>query len=286
MSEALAATLKGRRVRAIGVQAEHFTLAHQSAFAKALGGRSIKAIPHVPAGLRAVKDAGEIRAIRRSIRVAERAFKEMFSQGKRGFVGRCEREVAAELDYRMRLAGASAPAFETIVAAGPHASRPHYRPGGRRIAPDEAVLIDWGAMTDCYCSDLTRVVFTGRIPPKIAEIYEVVLRAQVAGIAAVRAGRACGAVDAAARDVIGRAGWGDNFTHGLGHGIGREIHELPGLVSRMKTRLRAGMVVTVEPGIYLPGVGGVRIEDDVLVSVDGPVRLGSLPTAARAMVLR
>ncbi|MFW5839433.1 MAG: M24 family metallopeptidase, partial [Planctomycetota bacterium] len=177
-------------------------------------------------------------------------------------------------------------AFETIVAAGAHGSLPHYRPGKTKIRPDQAVLIDWGAKVDGYCSDLTRVVFTGTIPPKIEEIYTVVLRAQKAAISAIKAQVSCKAVDAAARKIIEQAGYGEQFIHGLGHGIGLQIHEAPSVGRRSDKRLRQGMVVTVEPGIYLPGVGGVRIEDDVLVEANGQRKLTSLPKTLKTMVLR
>jgi Xaa-Pro aminopeptidase len=149
----------------------------------------------------------------------------------------------------------------------------------------EAVLIDWGARVAGYCSDLTRVVFTGRIPPKLAEVYEVVRRAAEAASASIRPGVACKTPDRAARDVIEQAGYGRQFVHGLGHGIGREVHEAPALARRNADRLRRGMVTTVEPGIYLPGVGGVRIEDDVLVTAGGRRRLSSLPTDLDAAAL-
>jgi Xaa-Pro aminopeptidase len=154
------------------------------------------------------------------------------------------------------------------------------------IRRGQGVLIDWGAKVGGYCSDLTRVVMVGRIPPKVAEIYGVVLRAQQASLATVRPGAACKTPDAAARKVIADAGYGQAFMHGVGHGVGLEIHEGPALGRTQKRRLRSGMVITIEPGIYLPGVGGVRIEDDVLVTARGSRRLSSLPRALAAMVLR
>jgi len=286
MSEAIAEALKGRRVRRLGVQAESFTLLQQDRLAAALPHKRLRAVPGAVASLRLVKDAAEIRTITRAVRIAERAFGELLAAGRRAWVGRRERDLAAELEYRMRLAGADGASFATIVAAGSHASLPHYRPAGRRIRADEAVLVDWGAKAGGYCGDLTRVVFTGRIPPRLARVYEAVRRAQAAGIAAVHAGASLRRVDAAARDVVAEAGWGEQFVHGLGHGLGREIHERPALARTAKGRLRAGMVITVEPGIYLPGVGGVRIEDDVVVTVGGCRRLSRLPRDIRAMSLR
>ena len=286
MPAAIAQALASRRVRRLGVQAERVTLAAAEALAKAIGGRKIRPISGLTDRLREVKDADELRAIGKAVRLAERAFRELIAGGARALVGRTERQVAAELDYRMRRLGASGAAFETMVAAGASSSNPHYSPADVRIRAGQAVLFDWGAMADGYCSDLTRVVFTGRIPLELVEPYEVVLRAQAAGIAAVRPGAACRTVDTDARDVVCRAGYGDRFVHSLGHGVGRQVHEGPALSGSSRQRLREGMVVTVEPGIYLPGVGGIRIEDDVLVTAGGQRRLSSLPRRPAAMILR
>ncbi|MBS3733673.1 MAG: aminopeptidase P family protein [Phycisphaerae bacterium] len=286
LSAAVATVTRQRRLRRLGVQAEDVSLLQRDALARRLRGVRIAAIPHPVAASRAVKDAGEVRAIRRTIRIAQQAFLELLSAGAEGLVGRTERDVAADLDYRMRLGGATGSAFETIVAAGAAAALPHYRPGSRRIRRDQAVLIDWGARAGGYCSDLTRVVVIGRIPPKLARAYDVVRRAQRAGIAAVRPRVKARTVDAAARGVIAEAGFADAFVHGLGHGLGREVHEPPGVSRASQMRLRAGMVVTVEPGIYLPGVGGIRIEDDVLVTPDGWRTLSSLPRTRGVLTLR
>jgi len=286
MPAAVATVLRGRRVRSVGFQAHHLTVAARDGLAEALGGRRLRPVAGVVAELRLVKDAGEVRRIRRAVGAAERAFRGLIAGGADALAGRTEADLAAELDGRMRQAGASGPAFETIVAAGPHASRPHHVPGGRRVRRGEAVLIDWGARVDGYVSDLTRVVFVHRIPPALAEVYDVVRRSQRAGIAAVRPRARCRSIDAAARDVIERAGHGERFVHGLGHGIGLDVHEGPGLHRRNDRPMRSGMVVTVEPGVYLPGVGGVRIEDDVLVTGRGGRRLSSLPTSPEAVTLR
>jgi Xaa-Pro aminopeptidase len=285
MPDPVVKALKGRRIRRLGVQGDHVTVAFRQSLEQKLPTRRVRALANLTGSLRAVKDDGEVRAIRRAIRVAQRAFRELLGLGRRWWIGRRERDLAAELDYRMRLAGADGPSFPTIVAAGAHGSLPHYRPGSTRIGAGDAVLIDWGANVGGYCSDLTRVVFTGTIPPRLAGIHEVVRCAQAAGIAALRAGASCRAVDAAARKVIVEAGYGEQFVHSLGHGLGRQVHEAPGLGRTAKGRLRAGMVVTVEPGIYLPGFGGVRIEDDVLVTRDGARRLSSLPRGIAAMTL-
>ncbi len=286
MLRAIRKELSARRVRRLGIEGGAVSCTLQANLARGLRGVRLKALSGEIPGLREVKDPGELSAIRKAVRVAEGAMRELLTAGRRSFLGRTERQVAAELEYRMRLRGAERSAFETIVAAGANAAMPHYRPGGRRIRAGEAVLIDWGAVVDGYCSDLTRVYFTGRIPSPIARVYEIVLRAQRAGMKALRARATCASSDAAARRVISEAGYGEHFGHGLGHGLGLEVHEGPRVGSRCRQRLRAGMVVTVEPGIYLPGVGGVRIEDDVLITTDGPRRLSRLPRRLSDALLR
>lgn len=285
MLDALAGALKGRRVRKLGFDPRHVTVKLCGDLAEKLGSRKLVEVSDAVSPLRQIKDDGELRIMRRAIRIAETAFKGLCSLGAKNWVGRTERDLAAELECRMCQAGADGVSFPTILAAGAHGSLPHYRPGSTRVKADQAVLIDWGAKVDGYCSDLTRVVFTGTIPAKLREIYEVVRLAQEAGIAAIRPGVSGKAVDAAAREVIVKAGYGDQFGHGLGHGLGREVHEAPGLGKLATARLKSGVVVTVEPGIYLPGMGGVRIEDDVLVTADSVRRLSSLPRNIDAMRL-
>ena len=274
------------RVRRLAFQGVHLTVHVRDTLAGAMPRVKLISVLHVVRALRAVKIDQELRAIRKAIRVAERAFKELLAGGTKAFVGRTERAVAAKLEYLMKAGGADETAFPTILAAGAHGSHCHYQPDSTVIRRDQAVLIDWGARVEGYCSDLTRVVFIGRIPPKIAEIYDVTLRAQRAGIERIRAGVACRNVDAAARAVIEADGFGKEFVHSLGHGIGLVVHESPGLSRTETCRLRSGMVVTVEPGIYLPQIGGVRIEDDVLVTRQGGRRLSSLPRDIEAMVVR
>jgi Xaa-Pro aminopeptidase len=232
------------------------------------------------------KDESEIRAIRKAVRIGEQAFSELTARGAKYWIGRSEKQLAAELEYLMRLGGADEVSFPTIIAVGSHGSLPHYLPAGRRVRRGDPILIDWGARVAGYCGDLTRVVFAGTIPPKIAHLYEVVWKAQQAGIAAIRPGVRCSSVDAAARAVIEQAGLGEKCLHGLGHGLGREVHESPSLGRVDNRPLRAGMVVTVEPGVYWPGLGGVRIEDDILVTARGARWLSTLPRAIEHMVLR
>ena len=188
-----------------------------------------------------------------------------------------EAEIAAELEYQARRFGAKGLSFEPIVAAGPRSALPHATPTQAEIRRGDFTLIDWGVNEGLYMSDLTRVLATGKISPKLRKLYGVVLKAQLAGIDAIRPGVACEDVDAAARAVIEKAGYGKHFGHGLGHGMGLEIHEAPRFAKGQKTVLKPGMIMTVEPGIYFPGWGGIRIEDDVLVTRDGHEVLTSVP---------
>jgi len=223
--------------------------------------------------LRAVKSAGELAAIRAASELADAAFTELIS-GR--FVGRTERELAMALEFGMRRLGAESASFEPIVAGGPHAALPHAQPRDVELAAGELVVIDWGAQLDGYCSDCTRTVAAGRAGDRGQEIYQLVLEAQRHGVEAVRAGAPGREVDAVAREMIEAAGHGEQFGHGLGHGVGLEVHEAPRLSQRSESVLDAGNVVTVEPGVYLPGELGVRIEDLVVVTAGGCEILTSL----------
>jgi len=185
--------------------------------------------------------------------------------------------VAMALEYEMRDLGAERPSFETIVAAGPHGALPHAQPRDVEISRGDLVVIDWGAQLDGYCADCTRTLAAGAPSVQAEELYEIVLSAQLAGVAAVKAGRAGRDVDGVARRLIDAAGHGEQFGHGLGHGVGLEIHEAPRLSQRTDDVLEAGNIVTVEPGVYLPERFGVRIEDLVAVTDDGCAILNGLP---------
>ena len=283
MIEALAAVVRKRRVSALGFEPESVTVGLRARLAKGLGRRvRLAAVRGVLSDLRIRKDESEVCAIRRAVAVAESAFNE-FRRCVR--IGMAERRLAAELDHRMRLAGADAPAFPTIVAVDRSAAMPHYRPGDRRLRQGSVLLVDFGARVGGYVCDLTRVLFAGRIRPHVASVYALVQEAQAAAIEAARPGAALVEVDAAARSRIEAAGFGRQFRHGTGHGLGRQVHEAPALARGVKGRLEPGMVVTIEPGIYLTGRFGVRIEDDVLITPGGPEVLTHLAKDPQAMVL-
>jgi Xaa-Pro aminopeptidase len=244
-----------------------------------LAGMLRAGIELVPAGqaieaLRAVKDEGELEAIRAAARLADDALTEVLG---RGLVGRTEREVALDLEFTMRRMGAEAASFPPIVAAGDHGALPHAVPRDVAIPSGTLCVVDWGAQLDGYASDCTRTYATGEIDPRDAEVYALVQRAQMAGLAAVRPGPTGREVDAVARTIIDAAGHAEHFGHGLGHGVGLAVHEGPRLSKQGDTSLGAGMVVTVEPGVYVPGAVGVRIEDLVIVTDDGAEVVSSLP---------
>jgi Xaa-Pro aminopeptidase len=218
--------------------------------------------------LRVVKDDGEIARIEAAAGIATEALTRI---RHRLWDGLTEEEFGLELDTEMRRLGASGPSFETIVAAGPNSAKPHHRPSSRPISEGDLVVLDFGAKVDGYCSDMTRTVCIGEPTAEQQRLLDVVTEAQAAGVAAVREGASCRAVDAACRDLISAAGWGEAFSHGTGHGVGLEIHEDPrvSFAAPEGATLSGRSVVTVEPGVYLAGIGGVRIEDSVVVTSDG-----------------
>jgi Xaa-Pro aminopeptidase len=225
--------------------------------------------------IREVKDEQELTRIGAAAALADRALTEVLEAG---LVGRSERDVAIDLELRMRRLGAQAPSFPSIVASGEHAALPHAEPREVEIPRGVLVTIDWGAYLDGYCSDCTRTYATGPLDGETREVYELVLSAQEATLEAVRAGITGREVDGVARSIIEGAGHAEHFGHGVGHGVGIEIHEAPRLSRTAgEEQLRVGNVVTVEPGVYLPGRLGVRIEDLLVVSTDGHERFTSLP---------
>lgn len=272
--EALRTLMDEIDVRRLGVQAEHMTLTMKRAITKAVGARRLAETTGILATLRAVKDELEIKHIKRAIRIQEQALEATLDQVA---AGQTESEICALLEYEMKSLGAEKPAFDSIVAANANGSLPHAVPGAMRTRSGGPLLIDWGARVNGYCSDMTRTFALGKWPRKVREIYGIVLEAHEAGLDAVKPGAMGSEVDAAARDVISDAGYGPEFGHSLGHGIGLDVHEAPRLARTSSDQLEPGMIVTIEPGVYLPGVGGVRIEDDVLVTKTGARSLCSLP---------
>jgi Xaa-Pro aminopeptidase len=255
-------------VARLGLEATNVTWARQRAFdADWFPSAELVPTDGLVEGLRRVKDNGEVARIREACRIADDALattKHLLADGL------TEVEFGQALDFEIRRLGAPGNSFETIVAAGPNGAKPHARPSERRIEPGELVVLDFGAVVDGYCSDMTRTVCVGEPRSSTLKLMvEVVAESQRAGVAAVRAGADCATVDLACRDVIAEAGWADAFLHSTGHGVGLDIHEAPGVGTTSTDTLATGYVVTVEPGVYLPEHGGVRIEDTVVVTDGG-----------------
>lgn len=262
------------RTTRLGIEGDSMQVSLYEQLGKKLPKLSLATTTGLIEELREVKDKFEVEEIQQAVRCAERAFAMVRHSLQ---PERTERQIANQLEYQMREFGAKGRSFESIVAVGERAALPHGRPTDKRIGDADFTLVDWGAQGRLYKSDLTRLVVTGRISPKLKRIYGVVLQAQLQAIAAIKPGVPANEVDAVARGVIADAGFDRFFGHSLGHGIGLDIHEGPRLAKTNDRPLRPGMVVTVEPGIYLPGWGGVRIEDDVLVTKSGHEVLTSTP---------
>jgi Xaa-Pro aminopeptidase len=258
----------------LGIEGDSMSVAQRDAIAEKLTKVELQTTKGLVESLRAIKDKGEVAEIREAIRIAEEAYRRLRKTAR---ADQTEKQFADAMDFEMRCLGAKCASFPSIVAVGANAALPHARPGDKRIGEAGFFLLDWGASGRLYKSDLTRVVATGKIPPKLERLYRLVFKAQAAAIAAIRPGASCQDVDQAARGIIEEAGFGKNFGHGIGHGIGLAVHESPRMAKGVTQPLTAGMVVTVEPGVYLPGWGGVRIEDDVLVTRTGHEVLTTLP---------
>jgi Xaa-Pro aminopeptidase len=254
------------RVKRLGFEQDHMTVAQLNGFQKALGtGVQLEPMSGAIEALRMIKDEAEIEKIRASVITNSKALEAALKRFK---VGMKESELAAEIDYQNRKLGAEAPAFDTIVAAGERAALPHAQPGMTKIGPG-ILLIDMGAFQDGYASDMTRMVHVGAATPKYKRAYKAVLEAQLTAIAAVKPRATTHAVDRAARSTLKEHGLEREFVHSTGHGLGLEIHEMPRIGRKDKTKLAAGMVITIEPGVYIEGWGGIRIEDTMLVTDTG-----------------
>lgn len=275
LTEAVGEVVHGANADRLGVQSEHLTLALRSAIERVIGARTTVETTGLVGKLRLIKDEGEIKLIVKAARIQEAALRAVLPKIK---PGQTELEIAAGLEAEMKMRGSSEPGFQSIVAAGATGSLPHYRPQARKVARGKSLLIDWGAVYRGYHSDMTRVFALGAWPKKIAEIYKIVLEAQEMSAAALAPGKSTRDIDAIARMHITSHGYGEFYGHGLGHGLGLDGHEEPRLTHMLAPSvLEPGHVVTVEPGIYLPGVGGVRIEDDYVITSTGAKNLCTLP---------
>jgi Xaa-Pro aminopeptidase len=292
LPDVVALALKGFGIRSVGFESSAVTVAELEQLRQLAPSLDWKGGADRVERLRTVKDASELTQIRTAIDVAERVFTAFRSLLR---AEDTEKDLCDAIEHYARRAGGSGTAFPPIAAVGERAALPHAPPTSRTVASGELLLVDWGVRAPLYKSDLTRVLIRGKrstfsrtasaTTAKLHEVYSVVLQAQEAALGAVRPGISTRAIDAAARRVIAEAGYGEYFGHGLGHGFGLQIHEAPWLRPNSDTQVEPGMVFTLEPGIYLPGWGGVRIEDDVLVTPDGVERLTHLPRDLEAMLM-
>jgi Xaa-Pro aminopeptidase len=273
---------------AVGIEADKLSIAEYTKLKKSTG-KSLKPLSGAVERLRAIKEPAEVEVIQQAVSLASSVFDAVVPEVVPGIL---ESAVAAEIEYLSKRLGAEGMSFETIVAAGERSALPHGRASNSPVPDSGFVIFDFGVMISGYCSDMTRTVHVGRPDKRAESVYNAVLEAQLAGINAVKAGVETGKVDYAARKVLEKAGLGGYFTHSTGHGVGLEIHEVPGLRKKSKSQetrkampdlLQPGMVITIEPGVYIPGWGGVRIEDMVLVTASGCDVL--TPTAKELVVL-
>jgi Xaa-Pro aminopeptidase len=273
-------------LKRLGFESVRLSVKQLNGWQKALDAASCRVdlvpVEDVVEDLRLIKSADEIQRTKKALALAEEAFRQVTRTLKAGMT---EKAVAWELERCMRVAGAQGPSFPSIVAAGPNSALPHAIPTDRPIREGEPILFDWGAFLDHYASDTSRTVILGPPDETFTRVYHTVLEAQRKAIDAVTAGAGTKAVDAVARDHISANGYGDKFGHGLGHGTGLAVHEGPRLSPLKDTTLESGMIVTVEPGIYLAEWGGVRIENQVVVGQNGPVVLNELSTSIDSAIL-
>jgi Xaa-Pro aminopeptidase len=264
---ALGQFLRKERLRSVGFDPGQVTVMQWKAMKSGAGTncKSIEAGAVVEA-LRRRKDAGELAAMRQAAVLADEVMESAIKMVRPGVR---ESEVGAEIEYQMRKRGAKGPSFETIVASGRRAALPHARPTAKRLRKNELVVLDLGVILGNYCSDMTRTVYLGRAPARVRGWYKAVQEAQAAGVAAVKAGVTCGQVDGATREVLKKSGLEEYFVHSTGHGLGLEVHEEPRIARGEEFRLEPGNVITIEPGVYVEGIGGIRIEDDVAVNAKG-----------------
>lgn len=269
-----------KKTRKIGIESDHVSLRHYQAYRRVLG-KNLKGVKPLVAPLRTCKDSYELAQISKAVKIAEAGMRGLHQWWK---IGMSERELAARLEYEMYHLGSERSGFASIVAVGGHAAQPHAAPGNKRWQENQSLLIDWGAKVNGYRSDLTRCYVAGKIRPAFAEAHRWLLDAQMAAIEEVRAGAPLAQVDLAARKTLLKCPY-PIYGHGTGHGIGLDIHEQPFLNQKGDDPLQEGMVITIEPGIYVPGRFGLRIEDDILVTARGHRVLSTLAKDLESCVM-
>ena len=269
--ESLTTLIEEDKVQTIAIEKEYVTVNQMEDWQEKLA-PTFTGVKGWVEELRMIKSEEEVANIRKAASIADEAFAKLLPTIRSGLT---EREIALELEFLMRKAGASAMSFDPIIASGPRSALPHARPGERILSVGDFVVFDFGCVVNGYCSDMTRTLVIGEPEEKHLLIYDLVLEAQERSLAAVGPGKTGVEIDAIARNIISDAGYGEYFGHGLGHSLGLEVHESPRLSKLDQTVLQPGMIVTVEPGVYLPDFGGVRIEDLVLVTEDGHEVLSS-----------
>ena len=263
---------ENRNIEVLGFEDANLTVDKYTEYKEKFSIKEMKALGGMLDKLREIKDSEELKSIRKAVEIADDTFTYILDVIKPGIA---EVELAAEMEYHMRKLGAGGASFETIVASGNRSSMPHGVASEKKLRSGDAITLDYGALYNGYCSDMTRTVFLGKPDDKLKKIYKIVLDAQITASAGVKKGSSGKDIDMIARNMIAKEGYGENFGHGLGHGVGLEVHEEPGLSMAGAKIMKNGMVVTVEPGIYIDGLGGVRIEDMVVVKDDDPVILTS-----------
>lgn len=268
--DAVNEVLKSLGVSVLGFEESHLTFEQYHEYKGKLHVGEFKPLGGLVESLRIKKSQDEIDVIKKAVKVADDTFAHILKYIKPGV---SEAEVAAEMEYHMKKSGAKGPSFETIIASGMRASMPHGVASEKKLELGDVVTLDFGAIYNEYCSDMTRTVFLGEPGDEIKRIYKIVLGAQLEALKGAKAGLTGKEIDAVAREIIAKNGYGENFGHGLGHGVGVEIHEEPRFSPSGDVKMEDGMVVTVEPGIYVPGLGGVRIEDMIVIQGDQPIIL-------------
>lgn len=279
LNDTLNSVIKEKGIRILGFENASVTHQKYSEYSEKLDVEKIQALDSAIEELRIIKDNEELDIIRKAVRIADEAFTHILKYIKPGVA---EIEIAAELEYFMKKNGAKGPSFETIVASGHRAAMPHGVASDKKLELGDSITLDYGAINDDYCSDMTRTVFLGKPPEEMKRVYGIVLDAQQKALNGACKGLSGKDIDMIARNIIDENGYGSNFGHGLGHGVGLEIHEDPRLSPSGERTMENGMVVTVEPGIYVSGLGGVRIEDMIVIKDNAPM---VLTTSAKEMLI-